>query len=391
MIRSILHFIGRQVGRGTDHLAGFWNLWSIPKQQRTQSAAIERLIEELSRLQTLDSGLVSRVGGLSRQIGETNSRLQTLDTDLVSKVGDLSRQIDESTRRLQTLDSDLSLTVAEEIDRLDSYLVYHTGTLSRQLSESNRIIYVQANLDALLVAGEFDLLIPTAEVGLLSYITRHGSEAIEPGVRAVLQARLRAGATAVDIGANIGLHALTMARIVGPSGRVLCVEPLPHMASILERTLRLNGFGDRSQVICSAAAGSAGEATLHRAPHSPMSSLFPISEESASMTVRAISLDDHFAPGERVDMVKIDAEGAEPLIYKGMSRIINENPEIELILEWSTSHFGRSKLSADSFWELIRRDGFNALLIDNERPGQLGLLEGAATIPNEASILLTRK
>ena len=301
--------------------------------------------------------------------------------------GTLIDQLGETFSRLQRLET----IVAKEIDRLDGYLVYHTNCLSRQIAELNRISFVQANLDALLMAGEFDLLIPTSEAGLLSYVTRHGIEAIEPGVRAVLQARLHPGSTAVDIGANIGVHALTMAKTVGPGGRVICFEPLAHIASTLERTLRLNGFGERSQVICSAAADSAGEATLHRAPNSPISSLYPIPENCASLTVRTIALDDHFAPGERVDLVKIDVEGAEPLVYKGMSRVLRENLEIELILKWSASHFVRSNQSPELFWDLIRNDGFKPLRIDEERPGQLVALEGVATVPDTANILLTRK
>lgn len=318
------------------------------------------------------------------QLGETFSRIQKLESDL-------PKEIDRLDSSLVYHANNLSSFVAKEIDRLDSYLVYHAERLSRQIAELNRISYVHPNLDALLITGEFDLLIPTAETSFLSYLTRHGVEAIEPGVQAVLQARLHSGATAVDIGAHIGLHALTMAKIVGVSGRVVCVERLPHIASTLERTLRLNGFGERSQVICSAAADSPGEATLHRAPHSSMSSLFPIPQECSALTVRTMALDDHFAPGERVDMVKIDVEGAEPLVYKGMTRILRENPEIELILKWSASHFARSNQSAESFWDLIRSDGFKPLRIDDEQPGRLVALQGIATVPDAANILLTRK
>jgi FkbM family methyltransferase len=299
--------------------------------------------------------------------------------------GTLMDQLGETFSRLQRLET----IVAKEIDRLDGYLVYHANSLSRQIDELNRNSYLHAN--ALLVTGEFDLLIPTAEAGLLSYVTRHGVEAIEPGVRAVLQARLHPGATAVDIGANIGVHALTMAKIVGPSGRVVCFEPLPHLASTLERTLRLNGFGERSQVICSAAANAAGEATLDRAPDSPMSLLYPIPEKCASVTVRTIALDDHFAPGERVDLVKIDVKGAERLVYKGMSRLVRENAEIELILKWSASHFVRSNQSPELFWDSIRNDGFKPLRIDDERPGQLVAIQRGATVPDAVNILLTRK
>jgi len=155
--------------------------------------------------------------------------------------------------------------------------------------------------------------------------------------------------------------------------------------------LRLNGFADRSQVICAAASDIHGEASLHRASHSPMSSLFPISGEGTLITVKTMPLDDCFAPGQQIDLVKMDVEGAEPLVYRGMRRILSENPGIELILEWSPSHFVRSKEPPESFWDLIRSDGFKALLIDNERPGRLAILEKTAAIPEAATILLTRK
>jgi FkbM family methyltransferase len=298
--------------------------------------------------------------------------------------GTLIDQLSETFSRLQRLES----IVAKEIDRLDGYLVYHVDSLNRQIAELNKISYLHANVDALLITGdEFDLLIPTAEAGLLSYVARNGVETIEPGVRAVLQARLHPGGTAVDIGANIGVHALIMAKIVGPNGRVVCFEPLPHVASTLERTLRLNGFGERTQVICSAAA-----ATLHRVSQSPTSALYPTPEKRTSLAVKTITLDDHFAPGERIDLVKIDVKGSEPLVYKGMSRVLRENPEIKLILKWSGSHFAQSGQSPELFWDLIRNDGFRPLRIDDERPGQLEALQGGvATISDTANILLTRK
>src|SRR5262249_13245365 len=156
-------------------------------------------------------------------------------------------QLSETFSKLQQFE----VIVANEIDRLDGYLVYHVDSLSRQIAELSKTSNRHAGLDALLMTGgEFDLLIPTAETGLLSYVTRRGVEAIDPGVRAVLQARLHPGSTAVDIGANVGVHALTMAKTVGPTGRVVCFEPLPDVASTLARTLRLNGFGDWSPAVC---------------------------------------------------------------------------------------------------------------------------------------------
>jgi FkbM family methyltransferase len=313
-------------------------------------------------------------------------------------------QVNESLSKVQSLET----IIEKEIDRLDGYVVYHADRLSEQIDRLNRSSVLPANVDALLVTGEFDLLIPTTEADLLSYITRHGLAAIEPGVRAILEARLHPGGTAVDIGAHIGVHALTMAKMVGPGGRVVCIDLVPHIASTLERTLRLNGFSERSEVICAAVsepsrfAGSKGDAKtkgahsgdaslLHRAQHPPTGSLYPIPEKRVSQTVKTITLDDHFAPGERVDLVKIDLKGTEPLVYNGMSRLIRENPDIELILKWSASDLVRSDQFPEQFLESIRNDGFKPLRIDDERPGELVALQEAATFPESGNILLTRK
>src|SRR5258708_39954782 len=129
--------------------------------------------------------------------------------------GTLIDQLRESISKLQRLE----VIVAKEIDRLDGYLVYHADSLSRQIAGLNRISYLHANLDALLITGEVGLLISTAEAGLLSYVMPHGVEAIEPGVRAVLQSRLHPGDTAVDMCAKIGAHSLTLAKIVGARGQ----------------------------------------------------------------------------------------------------------------------------------------------------------------------------
>jgi hypothetical protein len=86
-------------------------------------------------------------------------------------------QVNETFPRLQRLET----IIEKEIDRLDGYVVYHADRLSEQIDKLSRSSALPANVDAWLVTGEFDLLIPTTEADLLSYITRHGVEAIEPG------------------------------------------------------------------------------------------------------------------------------------------------------------------------------------------------------------------
>lgn len=256
------------------------------------------------------------------------------------------------------------------------------------------ILYSSKDLDAILRFGSFDVVIPTQEAGLLCYITRHGFDKMEPDVRAVMKEHVREGAAVIDVGANIGLHALTLASIVGPSGSVRCFEPAPHIALALERTLRLNGFGEWATVHRAAVADRSGQMTFHRAHHASVSSLFPISDvmTAEEIQVPVTTLDEAIPAGSRVDFIKMDAEGAEPNIWRGMSRIVSENPELEIVLEWSASHFQRSGWDPAAFMSDIRAAGFKPYLIDGRKGAQLTcpLCEEAGALEG-TNLLLTRR
>jgi hypothetical protein len=72
------------------------------------------------------------------------------------------------------------------------------------------------------------------------------------------------------------------------------------------------------------------------------------------LDVDAASVDDLTASWPRVDLVKIDAEGAEPLIWRGMRRTIERNPELVVVLEFVASRYEEAR----GFLDAIEADGF---------------------------------
>jgi FkbM family methyltransferase len=306
--------------------------------------------------------------------------------------------------RLAALEKRLEMVVGTEVDRLDGYLVHHMATLRADLtalrdevrSHQRSRVYEASGVGTLMLTEDFDLVLPPQEIGLLAFLLRHGAEAVEPGVRAVLQDRLRPGDTAVDGGANIGLHALTMAKAVGPAGRLICFEPVPHLADALAWTLRLNGFADCAHVERTALSDTPGETTLHVAAHSPSSSLFDPTDstDSRPMAVSKISLDSALPSGSRLNLVKLDIEGAEASAWRGMQRVRQESPDLDIVLEWSSSHFARSGESATEFYGAIRAAGFSVFVIeDAPQAGRLELVADvvAASTLEGVNILLTRQ
>jgi FkbM family methyltransferase len=290
----------------------------------------------------------------------------------------------------------------EQTDRLDSSLVYHVLELSRELERLAKQagaggaaparsipLYSSPAMDAVLSYFGYDIVIPSTEIGLISFLVRHGSESVEPGVTTIIRKSLSAGKTSIDVGANVGLHCVTMAHHVGAEGRVVAVEANAAIASALQKTVRLNALASRVSVHVGAASDQTGTATFYQLPHSPESSLYP-QPGGEPLDVKTFRVDDLVPDGAPVDLVKIDVEGAEALVYRGMSRVLAQNPGIRLIMEWSASHFARTGIDPGALYHRIREDGFNAFLIDDERPGELAPIQDPSDRLEGSNLFFTR-
>lgn len=148
-----------------------------------------------------------------------------------------------------------------------------------------------------------------------------------------IEAHVSAGDTVVDIGANIGYFTMLMARAVGPGGRVHAFEPVSENADLLERSVAENRFGDRVVIHRTALGnvpGAAALATLALAAGSQNSGgsfLAGAADVPSGHEKRivAVSRLDDIVFGDRVSLVKIDVEGAEPLVFDGASGLLKRD------------------------------------------------------------------
>ncbi len=184
------------------------------------------------------------------------------------------------------------------------------------------------------------LLEPTDDVEL--YRRHHGW--FEEAEQAFVVRHLRPGMTAVDVGAYIGVYTCLMARLVGPGGRVHAFEPSTTSFARLCRHVELNGLAN---VVANrqAVAGESGRLALrcYPPPFESLSSLVrrelvrsgraipPMREEP----VEAVSLDDYAARAGlgRIDLLKLDAEGAELRILRGCRRLLAREAIRALLIE----------------------------------------------------------
>jgi len=194
---------------------------------------------------------------------------------------------------------------------------------------------------------------------------------LEPGTRSVLQRLLRPGATFVDVGAHIGLLTLVGARAVGALGRVHAFEAGPDTFALLQRTVAMNHLAPRVIARSVAVGAVAEQRTFHVRDVMGHSSLYDFALSDVGKTIQHVAvevhpLDDLMPPGEKIDLVKIDVEGAELDVLAGMKRILATNPEIVLIVEFGPSHLARTGVTPEAWFAAFTGEGFDALAIDEE-------------------------
>lgn len=120
--------------------------------------------------------------------------------------------------------------------------------------------------------------------------------------------------TFVEVGAFIGTYSI---RLADHYGQVIAFEPNPNNYEILKRNIEENGKKNvRAYDI--ALSDTDGEAVLHL--RGPQSSFFGTHAHREAITVKVARVDGII---DKADVVKIDCEGAETLVVKGMDKIIH--------------------------------------------------------------------
>jgi FkbM family methyltransferase len=193
-------------------------------------------------------------------------------------------------------------------------------------------------------------------------------------VTKLLSKTIKTGWNCIDVGANCGYYTLLMADLVGSSGEVIAVEPNPKLASLVNKSIRVNGFSSYTKVCNQAVSAEAGEfiqlcvrdGFLGDATIESVTSLSSSSEDDSFQYFPTVTttIDELAAEWAHVDLIKIDAEGAEWLIWQGMQVTLSRNPTLMIILEFSNNR--PNAYNSKQFLTEIVKCGFGLNYIDGD-------------------------
>lgn len=151
---------------------------------------------------------------------------------------------------------------------------------------------------------------------------RHDAEKYETEL---FKSVVKKGDIVVDIGANIGYYTLIAAKLVGEEGKVYAFEPEPYNFGLLLRNIETNGYKNIIPVQ-KGISNKRGMSKLFLSPENlGAHTLYNLDQERKFVEVETITIDEYFESEEKIDVVKIDVEGAEEIVLDGMQKIIKKN------------------------------------------------------------------
>lgn len=275
-----------------------------------------------------------------RDLQEAAERLQSLDWQAIerqiTRAEAAFRAVNESQRTILGAIREARLISPLELASVDRFV------LENRCRALTSPVYLGGDTALCRVLGLYKIYLDTNDTGFASHVLLDGFW--EMWLTIFFARQVKPGMTIIDVGANFGYYTLLFGSLVGGEGHVYAVEPNPCVVTKLRRTISLNGLTGRTAIIEAAAGNSDGEATLF-VPHGEPKNGTVISGRpgapdgsGALYNVPRIRLDRLAATVPRIDLVKIDAEGAEQDIVAGMAGILQRDKPL-LLLEFNPARY----------------------------------------------------
>lgn len=220
----------------------------------------------------------------------------------------------------------------------------------------------------------------------IEYLLLRGDR-YEPRTLAFLESNLRPGETAILAGVNFGQHVAVAARAVGPSGRVIGVEPQPRALARARDNLRLNGLELRVTLVAAALGNHEGLAPMPWSDptNTGAASLLDSGAEQLLVPVLRLPQVLEAASVRRIRLLLLDVQGYETRVLAGLDG--GPLPDI-LVVEVEELFLGRAGITPEELlrqmaalgYELYTLDGtpLTAPPTDLSEPNVVGLRPGVS-------------
>lgn len=181
---------------------------------------------------------------------------------------------------------------------------------------------------------------------------------------------IKPGATILDVGANIGIYSLMASVKAGNNGKVYAFEPAEWAINRLKKNISINKFSN-IEVIEKGVGEAPGHFNFYVCEDDAYNSLgnSPMEGVKEVRKIEVITVDDFVRERElsKVDVLKIDTEGADYLVLKGASSLLqSKNPPI-IFCEYNKNIKEGFEFTLKDFDQFLNNMGYKVFELQNNR------------------------
>ncbi len=234
--------------------------------------------------------------------------------------------------------------------------------------------------------------------GISRELARKGCR--EMGAVKMVRRTLKPGMTVIDVGANLGYYVLLEAQLVGPEGKVYAIEPVEKNYYVLNKNIALNRRGnvETFQVAIGEKTKNQEMLLSRNSNHGTMMDMDKASQYyktrmekigADKITVPTVTLDKFVKDNniEKVDFIRMDVEGFELQVFKGMQKTLKDMSPTVLV-EAHYVHYADPKVIDDMIRDMLDLGYEIADVATREKRVDVSLLKDIKRCPH---ILFTKK
>lgn len=182
--------------------------------------------------------------------------------------------------------------------------------------------------------------------------------------RRLLATLVRPGSTVLDVGANIGIYTEFLADLVGPGGRVVAFEPEPRN---VERLRAATSALPQVTVVHAGVGPRSGSLKLFVADDLNVDHRTYATDDPGRRVIEvpAVSLDEYLGDMNlRVDVIKMDIQGAELGALQGAARLLAGPDAPALLMEYWPHGLRAAGAAPESLLDFLRDAGYRVETLD---------------------------
>lgn len=281
--------------------------------------------------------LREQMQGLSQQGSDLHALAAHID-GAVARLGEHATHLDNHLARLGEQSTHLDHHLARHGDATAQYsrnlqVELHLLQRETQFLKSRLATYAGPGVVLTYLRDESPIFVNTGDLGCPSPIINGG--VWEPENLAVLLSFVKHDTVFLDIGANVGYFSVAVGKRIGAAGQVYAYEPHPDLTALIARSIHLNSLERKVQVTQCALSDRPGTLSLFY-PDDHLgrgTAARTIDETGRTLSVEAATLDSLVPASLVVDLVKIDVEGYELPVLRGMLGLLRRSPQVKLLFE----------------------------------------------------------